>query len=374
MSRARRYYSAASAEQLVGGWVIAAIGALVLAVLAFLALDDPNPPLARVAGLAAFGLVVIGVGVGVARHGRVPLVVDLDTRRVQIPARAAQTPDASMSGSARAPRTDAWSGSVDEAGPLRVIRVTRRFYGGQQVARDRREYRVVLTVDRDWALHQSSDYPKARAVADRLAREWRVSLVQLDGQTLGPHELDAPLWQRPGVVVGVSPISLDPSSGVVVGSAPDRTTFESTVLSRSATAPNILVLAWAVMAALAWSELPVQIDVHGSIAASALYWTLGLTSVATGAEFVRQLVMWGQPARLTVDRERVRYRSRTIPLAQVSEVALAPNVIIAGRGRRAIELEPGFCAPAALDAVAAEIRRGIVEHGRAGPRALPSTE
>lgn len=363
MSR-RRYYSAASSEQLVGGGVVAAIGAFILCVLAYMVIDDPNPPLDRVAGLVGFGLAVIGVGAWIALRGRVPLVVDLQTRRVDIPARAAQMPDSSLSGSARAPQSNAWSGSLDEAGPIRVMRVTRRIYG-EQFTRHRQEHRVVLTACRDWGLYQSVDYARARRVADRLAHEWSLGLAQLDGQTRGPRELDTPLWQRaPAPASGGTPSLLDSSSGVVLATEQDRTTLESKVLGGSATAPNYLVLGWTVMAGLAMSELPVQVDLASSPGARALYWLLGAAALGSGAFFLWQAAQWVLPARLGIGQHGVTYRGRKNSLSDVMEVVVAPTLLIVGRGRKAIALEPGFCAPGALDDVAAEIRRLIGEYGR----------
>jgi hypothetical protein len=346
----RRYPSALASERAIAGATVALIGLLLLGVIAFMWLADPNPPTSGPVIFTTFALVLIGLGAGVARHKRQTLVVDLGARQAEV----------------RSRNGTGWSVPLDTVGPLAVVRVTRLFPNSRWKVRT--EYRVELAGASDWGVYQSWSFPRARRMAERLAREWSVGIKQLDGRVRGARELDTPLWRlssllaqhpfRPGAAA-----PLGSTSGVIVAVDRDRASFQSTRLGTLETAPNILLLMWTGMAGLAMSELPVQVDIETNVLARAGYWALGVVAVVFGGSFLYQTVQWLLPARVAIARDGVSYRGRTIALADVREVVSAPTVVIVGAGIRALELEPGFSTPDTCQELADEIRRLIVEQG-----------
>jgi hypothetical protein len=340
-----RYRAAEGVDRRLIGGVISAGGVAFLGLLWFMWTTDANPPVARVAVLAAFGLAVAVAGALVARGARDLLLVDLGTRRVT---------------STRA-KDAAWSASLDEIAPVTVLRGTRRLRRGNQWY-ERPEYRVVAAGRSDVLLYRSWHYVPARRRAERLARQWQVTLHSFDQRPRTAAALDQPLWGMSDAKPAM-PAPLPADAGVSVEVTVDRAVLTSAVMSRTTVAPNYLLLLWAGMAGLAVSELPVQVDLETDAAARVLYYAITAIGVGTGGWFLWQVRRWLAPSVVTIDASGVSYRGRTLPLAAVREVVWADELVIAG-DRRALVIEPEFCAPTAVHAVAGEIRRHVVWFGQ----------
>lgn len=344
MSRIRRYPTIATAEQQVGGSVIVAIGALVLGVLVAMWWRDAAPPLDRVAAIAVFALAVVALGGHVARRRREMLVVDLDARRVS----STRSDDAG------------WSAPLDQVGPVSVIQVA------HQVPHEdfgpRREYRVVPAGRPELPLYVRLDYPAARRVAERVAREWRVGLRQADGRVRDSADLDAPMWRNASMFPAV-PRQLDPDTGVSVAVTAEAAVVTSRVQSKVSTAPNYLLLGGVVMGVAAMQELPVQIDVESLPWARALWLAILAGTLGVLFVFANQVWQWLADPAVRITSERVTYRGVSLPIEDVREVVDAGGLLVLGR-RRHLDLGPDFAAPGAGEEVARELRRLIEQFGR----------
>ncbi len=344
MSGIVSYRLAESADRRLVGGILSGLGAAFLGVLWFLWTEDANPPVVRVAVLAAVGLAaVVGGGVIGVRASEV-LIVDLDRRRV----------------TSTRKQDEKWSATLDEVAPVAVIKGIRMQYNAR--TQRRVEYRVAPAGRPDLMLKRAWGYSECRRFAERLARQWKVGLCGLDGRIRAYNALDQTLW---AVAEGFpKPVAALPeSSGVVVESSSDRAVLRSSVMSRLAVAPNYLILLWTGMAALAMSELPVQVDLEQNLAARAFYWLLSAVVLGSGGLFLWQVRQWLAPSQVTIATDGVSYRGRTLPLASVREVVNVGGITIVG-DRRHIAIEPEFTEPGAVDLVAAEIRRLIVDIGR----------
>jgi hypothetical protein len=340
-----RYRLAESVDRRLIGVVISALGVAFLGLIGFMWATDAEPPVVRVAVLAALGLAVTVTGALVAIGAKDVLVVDLDTRRV----------------TTTGAKDAAWSASLDEIAPVTVVRGTRRLRHGHQWY-VRPEYRVVASGRPDLQIYRRWHYAPARRHAERLARLWRVALRPFDERIRTVAALDQPLWAMSDAKPSM-PAPLPADAGVTIEVGADRAVIASTVMSRTAVAPDYLLLLWAGMAGLAVSELPVQVDLESDVAVRVLYYAVALIGLGTGGWFLWQVRRWLAPSVVTIDGGGVSYRGRTLPLAAVREVVCADELVIAG-ARRALVIEPGFCAPGAVHAVAGEIRRLVVWFGQ----------
>jgi hypothetical protein len=343
VSRVVRHQLTDTADRRLLGGVISALGVGFLALLWFLWTGDADPPLVRVAGLAGVGLLTVVAGLRIATGVRDTLLVDLDTRRVT---------------STRA-KDGGWSASLDEVGPLTVLRGTRRLLSAR--GGERSEYLVVLAGRTDLLLYRGWDFAPMRRAAERLARRWTLGLRGLDGRIRSANGLDLPMWSLPDDGVGVA-APLPASAGVTVEVGPERAVMRSEAMSRLAVVPNYLLMLWAVMAGAAMYELPVQVDLEQYLAARVSWYLLGVVAVACASGFLWQLRQFLGPPVVTITLKRVSYRGRRLPLSAVREVVWAGAIAIAG-ARRSLVIEPEFCATS-HQAVADEIRRLIVDYGR----------
>ncbi len=337
----RRYLTAASRERLVVSRVVSSLGLGILAVLSVMWWQDPQATIFQVAPFGLVGVALVAGSQLLARGHRQYLRADFATRKATFVAKGKER----------------WSASLDELGPVVCVPFERRRYRNG-VAYDLTEYQAVLSGRKDLALQQSSDYASSRRFGVRLARRWGIGFRGLDGHVRAAHDLDQPL--KPGKERASS---LDPDSGVVQEVKEEGAILRSTVLPRSSGAPDLFTLGGAVLAYTAMQEL------HGPAVLLDPFFdplrtagVLGLAAAALGAlgVFGHQVWRFLLPAAISVDGARVRYRGRSLRIAEVLEVVSTNDILIL-TNRAHLVIPADFCKPSATPAVVRKIHQLISE-------------
>jgi len=242
----------------------------------------------------------------------------------------------------------------------------RRYRNG--VAHDVTEYRSVVSGQKDLALQGSSEYPPARRFALRLAREWGVGFRGLDGRVRTAQNLDAPLKPGKNRIA-----RLDPESGVLMEENEGVATLRSSVLPRSSGFPNLHILGGAGLGFVGLSERhadQVFLDLWFNPQETLLLALLTAAALAAAGVFFFQVWAFVQPARLSVDGSRVRYRGRSLPVADVREVVSTSDILIlTDRGH--IALPADFCKPSATPVVVGTIHQLIADRATGAALARP---
>lgn len=327
--------------------VVASLGLGILILLGAMWSQDPQATVFQVAPFGLVGLALVAGSRFFALKHRQYLQVDLSTRQAVFVAKGKER----------------WKAPLDELAPVVCIPFERRRYRNN-VAHDVTEYQTAVSGQKQMALHGSTDYPPTRRFALRLAREWGVGFRGLDGHVRTAQSLDEPL--KPGKD-RIAP--LDPESGVRTEDNDGVTTLRSSVLPRSSGFPSLHLLGGAALGFVGLRERhadQVFLDPLFKPVETLLLAVLAAAALGAAGVFIFQV--WGflQPPTLTVDGNRVRYRGRSLPLAEVREVVSTSDILIL-TNRAHIVIPADFCKPAATTAVVRKIRQLIGERAATAP-------
>lgn len=262
--------------------------------------------------------------------------------------------------------SEAGSGPLASLGPLAVEART-RVTESQSSSRSMTRYVVRAAVHEQIELYSMNTSAKARAKMHALARAWHLPSQSLGGEVVAPEHLGRPLWERlRGDRGALAPKTLEAEWGVRTEPLSPGFALVSSYRSWSSLRNSALLLA--VPAFVLWSsrrddpllsffrepssELVPQV-LRGlfGVVLLALLWVIG--------QGVRDTFF---PGSVRITEDRVSYRGSRMKLDEIEEViASAPIQLLAGS--RTLTLAETFCPPKAVDAVAHELRRLIVEVG-----------
>lgn len=348
---AKRYLTATATERNAVIYVAAAIGAGFIALILFMYFTTRGAP-PEVLLLTAPGVAMLGGAAYFWLKKREWVTVDLAARKATFVA----------------PGKPEWTASLDEVAPVAIVKAQREMYSNGRPYW-RTEYRVVMAgAGRGVTLRSTLSYRQTRRAADALAREWKVALSPLDGRIRAFSELDQSLAAARSLAFDPrrEAPALGADTGVTLEERPEQTILRSSKSLSGSEVPNYLWLVGAGMAGLAASErnaLAVLADPLFDPLDTALVAVLLIALFATLGTFLYQAWRALLPAEVGIDANRVHYRGRSVPTAQVVEVVSADAICVC-TPRATLEIPHGFCEAQSTPQVIDALRRVIADKGQ----------
>jgi hypothetical protein len=262
------------------------------------------------------------------------------------------------------------SGPLDELGPLHVTRRTREVRSRDE-RRTSVEYVVQATTRDSVALYVESTAGKARRKMEALAKVWRLSCRSLGGAVRGPDELDLPLHERlrddgPARTMA----ELRPEWGVRIEALPLGYAIRSThrtwrpLVRNGGMAVLGGLLLWQFAATGFLTSALHDEDPRGRILAG-LFCVVVVVLLWPILASVRDAFF---PSAVLVTDRGVSYRLSRMPFRDIEEVMSDFPIEVVG-DRRSLLLGTTFCPAAAVEAVAHELQRLIIEVAETNPHA-----
>jgi len=266
-----------------------------------------------------------------------------------------------------------WAGPLADLAPLEVAKRT-RVVGTGSKRRTVEEYVVRAAEHSDIDLYCEDSPGRARQRLERLGKAWRLACKSYGGGVREAEELDQPLHERLRGEVR-PPTPLRPEWQVRVEKFEDGYAIVSSRRVYWLLVQPVMLLGLLLAFAYAghsgswvsFHEFRAAIGPQGDMLSNVLLGLLGVVVL---------VVLWnvGQgaldallPGRLRVTSGGVSYRLRRMRFAKLEEVVGSAHIELVG-DRRVIALPMSFCPGEAVEPVAREIERLVVEVGSRSQR------
>ena len=263
---------------------------------------------------------------------------------------------------------------LESLAPLAVVRRSRTVHSsGEEGHRQSRvvvDYAVRVQGPGDCDLRAFRSAAKARREMERLARAWGLPSRSLGGEDRLPAELDLPLVQRLRGRLAAAPSAAPELArrGVEVAARGGAYVVRSSYRDRHEVVWAVVTLV-AIAGMTAWTA-PIARDLIGQGGyhgrwAMAPFLAIGAALLLGALRQLAKLRDVYAPGELRLDAGGARYRDRRLALDRIEEVLAGERLELAG-DRRALRLPPTFCPPQALEPLAREVERCLVEVSRTG--------
>ena len=264
----------------------------------------------------------------------------------------------------------AGSGPLDDLGPLEVRTYIYR-------SMDRRSGTPLIRYMVCAAIHSQIDFcmvrspGKARRKMEALARAWGVPSRSLGGTVRGADQLDLPLHERLRDDADARKQSpLPPESGIRIEPLSLGYALHSTVRSWAPLHTSLVMLGIAIFLAARSSPLSFLREARASedwipqvlLGGLGVVVLVFLWVTATG---VRDTFL---PGTVRITDRGVSYRFSRMAFREIEELIASHPIELIG-DRRTLKLGETFCRPGAVETVAHELQRLIIEVAEANPHA-----
>jgi len=329
------------------GWIFLAIGSIVVLLVCWGAIVFARVTVTTVVFVvvpAAFA----ALGARFAFKRDVVIDVDVEQRRYSV-IRSGQSPA---------------SGPLDDLGPIEVSQRT-RVSGTGNNRRTVVEYVVSAAVHSKIDLYVLTTPAAARRKAEALARLWHLPCRSLGGAVRAAKDLDVPLHERlRGNREALTATTLRPEWGVKIEPVFRGQSLVSTHRSWAPLAQGAFV-ALAPIVVIWWTSSAGSLLSHfreasGDVMDKFFLGLLAAVALALLANLARGARDTFLPGTVQANENGVSYRGRTMRYRDIEEVIAGVPIEIVG-DRRTMSLAVTFCPPGAIDAVAHELQRLILE-------------